>query len=207
MTKLDKEEKTAVTCPKCGKALKTWGVNYFNHCGQRHSVVDNLAEEEPEEIVLTENDLEEDEKLVKCEKCGEFLITTEEEQFEHCGVKQSVKDSLADFDEFNGGENEEEGEKGATDPKATVIKTRTVLPKGKKAGKERKGKKDDKADETREEKEESNKGKTEPAEEGEPDKEAELWTCIDCGCDYNDNGYSDATCPDCGCEYAAPYEE
>ncbi len=205
MTKLDKEEKTRVVCPTCGKKLGTWGTQYFNHCKQRHSVTENLdeEEEEPKETDLTENDLEENEKLVKCEKCGEFLITTEEEQFSHCGVNQSVKDSLGDFDEFNGGENEE-GEEGTSDPKSPIIKTRAVLPKRKKTGKERKSKKDDKADETREEKEELNKSKAESIEESEPDKEAEIWVCLTCDEIFTDNGYSTALCPNCGEEYARP---
>ena len=217
MSRLDKEEKTDVVCPTCGKTLKTWGIKYFNHCGSRHSVPENLAEDsEPDETLLTEDELEQGESLVKCSKCGSYLITTEEEMFTHCGKEQSVNNSLADFDEFNGGEKDEEDKEGSTDSKASANKTRTVLPKRKKASKKGKGKKDYKADETRDEEEKPDEGKDNSStedeagstseEDGEPDKEAELWTCLDCGCDYNDNGYSDAVCPECGCEYARPYE-
>ena len=208
MTRVDKEEKTSVICPDCGKHIKTWGVNYFNCCGKRHSVPDNLdeeIEEEPEEELLSEEDLEEGETLVKCQKCGTFLITTEENVFSHCDVEQEVKTHLAKFEELSGGEDEKEDKtsKGGEESKTTAHKTRAILSNGKGSHKETTDKKTSKAEETGEE-EESGESEDSDALEDTPDKEVENWQCSECGCLYCDNGYSDAKCPECDNEYAIP---
>lgn len=223
MTRVDKEEKTAVTCPTCGKELKTWGVHYFNCCGARHSVSENLTEEieeEPEEEILSEEDLEEGETLVKCSKCGSFLITTEEKQFEHCGIKQNVKLCLADFKDFNGGEDEKmetpegegEGEiksdpSERTKSEATPATTRTILSNGKGAHKKAKDKEVEKTSKTGEEEEELDEGEEDLTCSDTPDKEVEIWVCLGCDEVFTDNGYSDAVCPVCGEEYARPATE
>ena len=205
MTNIDEPQPTDVICPLCGKALSTWGKNYFNHCGKRHSVVDNLAVDiKPNENVLTEDDLEDGETLVRCLKCGEFLITTEEKEFEHCGMKQSVEDNLGGFDDLNEGKENTEG------GKTPSTKTRTVLSSRKGTHPDGEEKKDAKTPKTREKEGKSNEGEEDSPKENEtdePDKEPETWKCVECECPFTDNGYSDATCPKCGCEYAVPYKE
>ena len=213
MTKIDREKKTAVTCPTCGKELKTWGVNYFNHCGQRHSVPDNLSENIEENLEdeksLSEDDLEDNEKLVKCEKCGRFLITNEESHFEHCGIKQSIKDNIADFDDLNGGEENEEKKTDSKDDKTETSSTRSLLSDGRASRKTRKEKKTRTFGKARKEKEKSDESEDETSESGKdgPDKEEETWVCIECDELYSDEGHSNATCPECGCEYANLWEE
>ena len=204
-----KEGQTAVICPECGDVLATWGKNYFTHCGKRHAVPDNLAEdgEAAENEEVTESTLEEGEKLVRCSECGTFLITKEDTKFTHCGKEQLIEDNLGDFEDLNGGEEDKDEEKAKTKSKTSSTKTRTISSDGKASRTTTKDKKDEETSKTGEEEEKSDEGTDEDADEGEVDKEVELWTCIECGCDYSDNGYSSATCPECSCEYATPYKE
>lgn len=205
------EGQTLVKCPTCKKELATWGKNYFTHCGKRHDVAENLAADlKEDETSLAADELEDDETLVRCSKCGDFLITTETENFTHCGVEQLVKDNLGEFEDLNGGEDgeeEEEDEEGSEKSKATLASTRAILSDGKGSRKKTKDKKDRKANKAGEEEEKPDEGEEESADTDTPDKEPETWSCIECGTPYTDNGYSDATCPECGCEYAEPYEE
>lgn len=197
------EGQTLVKCPLCKKELATWGKNYFTHCGKRHDVTENLAaDSKEEEDTLTADELEDNETLVRCSKCGDFLITTEEKEFYHCGVKQLIKDNLGEFEDLDEKVETPEGDEEESEkPEITSTSTRTVLSNGKGARKKSKNKKTDKAKEAGNEEEESDEGGDEDVDEDTPDKEVEFWKCIECDEWYSDEGDSNAVCPTCGCVY------
>ncbi|MCK4499453.1 hypothetical protein KAU11_03085 [Candidatus Babeliales bacterium] len=140
-----------------------------------------------------------------------FWVVDEETGEKHKYLIADYKVAKGEELEEGEEENEEEDEGSEIGVKTPSGSAEDVLSPGEDPRKKRTVKKARKAKETYKaeaEPDESEEELIDPDEDedGEPDREPKSWTCINCKCDWTDNGYSDARCPECDCEYAVPLE-